>query len=176
MAKEPMRNSHFRSMSFLFKIRDLLKNPIEKVKHGNLKPGYKVLDYGCGPGSHTIKAAEIVGANGIIYAADIHPLSALSVKKKAQKKGLSNIIPIITNCNIKIGSESVNVVFCFDAFHGIDNKECVLKEFNRVLKLNGILLLDDHHMTKEEIIKVVTSSELFEFKQESNKVFTFKKL
>lgn len=72
-------------MSVLFKIRDKFYSPIEKIRKTNIKQGDFVLDYGCGPGSYTVAAAEVVGSNGKVFAADIHPLALVKVKKKQEQ-------------------------------------------------------------------------------------------
>ncbi len=72
-------NLDFKLMTFFFKIRDLFRDPMEKVKNAEIKPGNVVVDYGCGPGSHAVAAAQIVGSSGKVHAIDIHPLA---LKKK----------------------------------------------------------------------------------------------
>ena len=144
-------NSFFRFMSFLFRIRDKFHPPEEKVRRANIKEGDMVLDYGCGPGSYTISAAEVVGPAGKIFAADIHPLALKKVHKKAKKFSYSNIEKIPTDCDTGLDNESIDVVICFDMFHGVPNKDELLREFHRVLKPNSILSFDDHHMKEDEI-------------------------
>jgi len=81
----------FKGMAFFFKIRDIFKPPIKKIRNSNIKRGDYVLDYGCGPGSYSFAAAEVVGMEGRIYAADIHPIAIKTVKKKVLKKNIQNI-------------------------------------------------------------------------------------
>lgn len=76
----PMSNLHFRFMSFAFKFRDFFK-PRKNVLRGvDIRPGFHVLDYGCGPGSYTVIAAKLVGNSGKVYALDIHPLAIQKVQ------------------------------------------------------------------------------------------------
>jgi len=46
----------------------------EKMSDAFFK-GMTVVDYGCGPGRYSIKFAEIVGNQGLVYAVDIHELA-----------------------------------------------------------------------------------------------------
>ncbi|GAH52326.1 unnamed protein product, partial [marine sediment metagenome] len=84
MAKDkPQSNLDFRVMSTWFKFRDFVlprKNILAEV---DIKPGFYILDYGCGPGSYTIVAARLVGESGQVYALDIHPLAIQQVQKIA---------------------------------------------------------------------------------------------
>ena len=163
-------------MSFFFKVRDTFKSPLEKVRKAKIEEDFIVLDYGCGPGSYTIVAAEKVGPKGRIFAVDIHPSALESVKERAMKKGLHNIDVIQTDCYTNLDNESVDVIMCFDVFHDITNKIDLLKEFHRVLKSNGILSFDDHHLKEEEIIALITSEKLFKLSEKQDKQFNFIKL
>ena len=87
MRNKTQSNLDFKMMAFCFAIRDKFKDPLKKIKKANIKPGDYVLDYGCGPGSYALIAAEVVGPTGKIFAADIHPLAIKKVKKKHQEKG-----------------------------------------------------------------------------------------
>lgn len=106
-----MSNLSFRFMSFYFRIRDLFSSPIKILKQIGIRPGSYVLDYGCGSGSYTIPAAQLVGPTGKVYAADIHPLAIREVQKKASMRRHSNIHTILSNCNTQLPSASIE--FCF---------------------------------------------------------------
>jgi ubiquinone/menaquinone biosynthesis C-methylase UbiE len=173
--KKQQSNIDFRFMSFFFKIRDLVKSPVIKIKKAYIKSGDIVLDYGCGPGSFTIPAAEIVGSSGKVYAADLNPLAINKVKKIALKKGLTNIKTILTDCNTGLGDNSIDVVICFDTFHHVNDQDNLLKEFHRILKPKSTLSLDDHHMQEDEILFKITEQGLFKLVEEKDKQFLFTK-
>ena len=162
-------------MSFFFKIRDKFKTPMLKIEKSNIKLGDLVLDYGCGPGSFTIAAAETVGPSGKVYTADINSLAIKKAKKAALKKGFNNIETILTDCNTGLGDNSIDVVMCFDTIHHVDDQESLLSEFHRVLKPNSTLSLDDHHMEEDEIISKVTEQGLFELADKKEKLYLFTK-
>lgn len=168
-------NLDFRFMSFFFKIRDKFHPPMEKIRKAEIKEGDIVLDYGCGPGSYTIAAAERVGENGNIFAADIHPLAIEKVKQKAKKLGFKHIETIQTDCDTGLKDESVDVVICFDVLHGIPDKNLLLREFHRVLKPNATLSVDDHHSEESKIIDTITAGNLFKLLDKKDKQFNFLK-
>ena len=94
---------------------------------------------------------ESIKGKGKIFAADIHPLAIKKVNQRALKKGLKNIETIQTDCKTKLEDESIDVIICFDVLHDIEDKNCIIKEFYRVLKRESILSFDDHHMSENEI-------------------------
>ena len=168
-------NTEFKMMTVLFSIRDIFKNPLDKIQKLELQEGYTVLDYGCGPGSYTMVAARIVGESGKIYAADIHPLAIEKVRKKALKLNLENIEGIITDCKTGIIDSNVDVAFLFDVFHDIIARDAVLKEIHRILKPQGKLAVDDHHLVEEEIISGIIKNGLFDYLKKKEKMYFFLK-
>lgn len=165
----------FRFMSFFFKVRDIFKPPIRKLNKIEIKPGDYILDYGCGPGSYTMLASEIVGPTGKIYAADINPFAIEKLKSKSLKKEYKNIETITTDCKTGLNESCIDRVICFDAFHDISNKRCVLEEFHRVLKSKAILGLDDHHLNENDILNAITSEGLFKLLEKKDKIYLFTK-
>ena len=163
-------------MSFFFKVRDIIKSPMIKIEKVNIKPGDIVLDYGCGPGSFTLAAAEIVSPSGKVYAADVNAIAIKKVQKSASKKGLDHIETIQTDCNTGLKDESINVVMCFDTIHHVDDPKGLLREFYRVLKPHSSLALDDHHLEEEEIIELITEQGFFELADKKEKLYLFIKI
>jgi cyclopropane fatty-acyl-phospholipid synthase-like methyltransferase len=67
-------------MAVTFRIRDLLRPRRDVLAEAPIKPGSRVLDFGCGPGSYTTVAAQMVGEAGKVYALDLHPLAVKQVQ------------------------------------------------------------------------------------------------
>ena len=172
---KPMSDLHFRFMSFLFKFRDLLKPRKNVLSEVGIRPGFHVLDYGCGPGSYTIVAAEMVGTTGKVYALDIQPLAVRRVQDIASKKGLTNIETIRSDCATGLENSSVDVVLLYDTFHALGDPYAVLEELHRVLRSNGILSFSDHHMKENEIVSRVTNRGLFNLSRKGEMTHTFLK-
>ncbi|MGV9171948.1 MAG: class I SAM-dependent methyltransferase [Promethearchaeia archaeon] len=166
-------NWDFRIMAFFFKVRDFFKSPREKVDKIELSPGDIVLDYGCGIGSYTIEAAQLVGSKGKVYAADIHPLAVKKVRKRAKKEDLKNIETILTDLHTSLGENSVDVVICFDVMHNIRHTTELIKEFHRVMKGSAILALADHHMEENEVVEIFSTRELFNLNKKKGDQYFF---
>jgi ubiquinone/menaquinone biosynthesis C-methylase UbiE len=174
---KPMSNFGFRFMSFGFKFRDLLL-PREKIlDEVGIKPGCYILDYGCGSGSYTIPAAQLVGNSGKVYALDVHPLAVKQVQSVAAKKHLTNIEAVLSDCATGLPDKSIDVVLLYDTFHGLNEPDKVLAELHRVLKPDGILSFNDHHMKEEnEIVSRITANGLFFLSRKGEKVYNFSKV
>ena len=171
---KPMKNIAFKGMSAFFALRDKLSNPMKKIMKAKVKRGDYVLDYGSGPGSFSLSAAKIVGDSGKVYAADIQPLSAEKIQKKALKEGLNNIETITTDWSTGLKDNSIDVILCFDMFHMLNDPQKVLIEFHRVLKLNAILSIDCHHM--KEIESEIVGTGLFKLVEKIDKTYNFTKV
>ena len=172
---KPMSNFHFRSLSFGYKFRDFFLPRMNILKEVGIEPGFHVLDYGCGPGSYIIAAAELVGESGRIYALDINPLAIEMVQNIASKKQLINVKTICSNCKTGLPNDSMDVVLLYDTFHGLSDPSAVLEELHRVLKPNRILSFSDHHMRENEIVPQVTSRELFRLLRKDKRTYSFVK-
>jgi len=166
---------HFKLMSFKFKIRDFFNPPKNVLKELDIKSGYYVLDFGCGPGSYSFSASRLVGNNGKIYALDINPRAINRIKKIALKRGLDNIVTILSDCKTNLSNNSIDTILLFDVYHKLDGKVQVLEEVYRVLKPEGILSVSDHHLAKEKILTEITKKGLFKLQKENKKIHSFSK-
>ncbi|MHA2013434.1 MAG: class I SAM-dependent methyltransferase, partial [Candidatus Helarchaeota archaeon] len=141
----------------------------------NIKKGSIILDYGCGPGSFSIAAAQLVGNTGKVYALDILPIAIEYVKKKAERKKLTNIETIISNCDTGLNDGSVDIIFLFDILHDLKDPNKIITELFRILKVNGILSISDHHLNQEKIDLIINSN-LFKFKNKINGLINYIKI
>ena len=170
-----MNNLAFAAMSFIFKIRDLVRPPKDKLLEIGIEPGGRVLDYGCGPGSFSIAAAKLVGKAGAVNALDIHAKAIESVKKKALKEGMDNIRTIQADSPAELTSESFDVVILYDIFHDFADPAGMLRGLHRVMKPDAVLSFSDHHMKEQAIMESVTKDGLFELARKGNRTYSFKK-
>ena len=172
---KPMSNSDFQFMSVGYKFRDLRlprKNILDEV---GIKPGFHVLDYGCGPGSYIVPLAELVGESGKVYGLDIHPLAIQKVRRIASRKRLANVETILSDCQTGLPDNSLDVVLLYDIFHHLSEPDRILGELHRVLRLDGILSLSDHHMKENEVVSGVANSGLFRLARKGRTTHTFLK-
>lgn len=157
-----------------FAVRDRLSPPQEAVGEAGIEPGFHVLDYGCGPGSHAFAAAELVGPSGRVYAADANPLAVRRVWAVAARRGLKNVGVIQTDCATGLEGHSVDVALLYDTYHDLAQPEAVLRELQRVLKPGGLLSFSDHHIKEGEILSRVTGGGLFRLLGKGRRTYTFR--
>jgi ubiquinone/menaquinone biosynthesis C-methylase UbiE len=169
----PMSRLSFRAMSLMFKVRDFLRPRGEVLSEAEIRPGFTILDYGCGPGSYTLLAAGLVGPTGTVYALDIHPLAVEMVRKAAVKRGLANVQTILSDCATGLENSSVDVALLYDVFHDLADGEAVLRELHRVLRPGGTLSFSDHHMKDSEIVSRVSATGLFSLSRRGEKTHAF---
>jgi ubiquinone/menaquinone biosynthesis C-methylase UbiE len=172
---EPESDFNFKFMSFGFKFRDLFSPRRNILKEVGMEPSFNVLDYGCGTGSYIAPTAELVGRSGKIYALDIHPLAIKSVQSIASKKQLTNVKTICSDCKTGLSNKSIDVILLYDTFHDLSDPNKVLKELHRVLKPNGILSFNDHHMKDNEIVSKLTNNGLFKLSKKGKRTYSFLK-
>lgn len=170
---KPASNLHFKVMAFTFKLRDFLLPRKNILREARIKPGFHVLDYGCGPGSYTTVAAELVGGSGKVYALDIHPLAIQMVRDIASKNKLTNVDTILSDCRTGLPDNSMDVVLLYDTFHDLSDRNGVLQELHRILKPEGLLSFTDHHMKEQEIISRVTERGLFKLSRRGKRTYSF---
>ena len=70
---------------------------IRKLEDFGIQEGDVVVDYGCGPGRYMKKASELVGEEGLVYAADIHNLAIEKVQNLISKHQLTNVEPVLVH-------------------------------------------------------------------------------
>lgn len=157
-------------------IRDFFMPPESIFDEIKIHSGQKILDFGCGPGTFTLMAAQKAGPKGIVYAVDIHPVALKMTAKRARKKGLANIEYILTDCHTPISANSLDAVIFIDVFHLIDNQKEVLNEISRVLKPGKKLFFSDHHMKPPQIYNKLNEDGLFKIERAGKNIYCFRKV
>ena len=144
-----MPASSFKIMAWLFRVFDLFRNAESRIEGIGIKPGYVVVDWGCGPGRYIRKASELTGENGLVYAVDVHELAINAVSKIIDKYTLRNITPVLTDGRtVDIDDDAADLVYALDMFHMVNDPNEFLREVNRITKKNGVLIIEDGHQSR----------------------------
>ncbi|MDP2363622.1 MAG: class I SAM-dependent methyltransferase, partial [Ignavibacteria bacterium] len=157
--REIIPNIAYRMMSFVMTLADLIKNYSNKNFNTlNLKYGQTVVDYGCGPARYIENASKTVGKFGKVIAVDIQPLAIKNVKIKIEKYQLKNVEAILASgYTTPIDSKIADVVYALDMFHMIHRPNELLKELSRLIKDDGIIIIEDGHQSRNETKQKIES-------------------
>ena len=166
----------FRLMSLVIRLRDLRLPRGEILKEVGIQTGFRVLDFGCGPGSYVPAVSDLVGPSGKVYALDIHPLAVQGVQRLVSRRGLTNVGTILSDCQTGLPNDFVDVALLYDIYHDLGEPDRVLKELHRVLKPGGFLSFSDHHMKGEEIMARITAGALFCLAGKGRMTYKFSKV
>lgn len=118
---------------------DLIFDQIE------IKKGMAVADLGCGSGFMTIKAAKIVGDDGVVYAVDVQKKAISEINSKIKLFNLRNIKPIWANLekvgSTKIPDNSIDISLLVQVLHQSQMRKEMFAETKRITKEGGQVLI-----------------------------------
>jgi len=169
---EHMPNISFRLMSFTLSVRDVSFPVGKRLDRFGIDKGSVVVDFGCGPGSYVERASQIVGDAGRVYAVDVHPLAIKSIKEKARRKNLDNVVPVLsTGYPVDIDSHLVDVIYALDMFHHVKDARGFLRELHRLLKPNGTLFIESGHQPLDDAKEKILKSDFWAIVKEERNLF-----
>jgi ubiquinone/menaquinone biosynthesis C-methylase UbiE len=120
-------------------IRRWIQPPSELIEKLGIDPSDVAMDFGCGPGYYTIEIAK--KAKNVV-AVDLSPEMLKKAQNKAAKAGVKNIQFLQSNgTNIQLENGSVDLILLVTVYHEVGENEAVLKEFSRILKPDGKLVV-----------------------------------
>ena len=117
-------------------------------KHLNPKKRDIILDAGCGNGVLTIRIAKKCKK---IYGIDISKNAFAKARKKAPKNLIFKKMDIE---HLKFKDKFFNKIVCVETLEHVLHPKKVLREFSRVIKSNGILVLSYPTINKTTISKI----------------------
>jgi ubiquinone/menaquinone biosynthesis C-methylase UbiE len=153
-----MSNLEYRFMLLSFDVLDFISPYVGKrARKFGIGEGMTVVDYGCGPGRYTVHLAQIVGDEGKVYALDIHEMAIAAMQKRLAQRHLTNVEPrLISGYDSGLPDRVADVVCAIDMFFAIRHPTELLREFHRITKPGGALVIDSGHepmrATKQKIL------------------------
>jgi arsenite methyltransferase len=116
-------------------------NPWE---HGRLAPGERVLDLGCGAGTDSLVAAQMVGPEGRVTGIDMTPAMLAKARAAAAEMGATNIEFLESEAEqLPFADDSYDVVVSNGVIDLIPDKDAVFAEIHRVLRPGGRMQIAD---------------------------------
>jgi ubiquinone/menaquinone biosynthesis C-methylase UbiE len=106
-----------------------------------LRPGLRLLDCGCGPGSITLDLARLVSPAEVI-GCDLERSQVDIARNCAETNGITNVrFEIGSIYEVPFANNSFDVVFAHAVFEHLREPLCALAEIHRVLVPGGLVAL-----------------------------------
>lgn len=105
-----------------------------------LKPGFRVLDFGCGPGTISVGLARAVGEGGELHGVDLEESQIQIARAAARAGGHGNAtfhVGSVTDMPFEDGY--FDAAHCHTLLNHVPDTQAALAEVRRVLKPGGVL-------------------------------------
>lgn len=127
----------------------------------SLREGSAVADIGAGSGWFTVRAAQRVGPQGLVYAVEINEEYVKHIKSRAEKESISNIRTILgKEDDPLLPAASVDAILLLKTYHEFSKPLNMLRTMGKALRKDGLLGIidrngagDDHGLGKDVVIK-----------------------
>jgi ubiquinone/menaquinone biosynthesis C-methylase UbiE len=138
-----------------------------------LQSGQTIADIGAGGGYFSLRFADAVGRNGMVYAIDTNPEFLEFIMNTANEKGLSNIKPVLAaEDKLILPKKSLDILFLRNVYHHLLNRVEYFKNIKEFLKPRGKVVIIEykrcgpfsfqrifgHYVLKETIVKEMEES------------------
>jgi arsenite methyltransferase len=111
---------------------------------GRLEPGERVLDVGCGAGTDSLVAAQMVGPEGSVTGIDMTPEILAKARRAAEELAAGNVEFLEGDAErLPFADESFDVVISNGVIDLIPDKDAVFSEIYRVLRPGGRIQIAD---------------------------------
>ncbi|MBD0337838.1 MAG: methyltransferase domain-containing protein [Thermoleophilia bacterium] len=111
---------------------------------GRLQPGERVLDLGCGAGTDSLVASQMVGPGGRVTGIDMTPQMLAKARAAADAMGAENVEFVEADAErLPFADASFDVVVSNGVIDLVPDKDAVFAELYRVLVPGGRIQLAD---------------------------------
>ncbi len=158
----------YRIMAWTFQVADFFFPKHNRLAEFGIRPGFVVVDYGCGPGRYLAEASRLVGLIGKVYAVDIHSLAIQDLERLTTKLNLTNVVALLAQgYSCTVPDHAADLIYALDMFHGVKDPVALLAEFHRIAKPRGVLVLEDGHQPRRKTKEKLAHSGLWLIEREA---------
>jgi arsenite methyltransferase len=138
-----------------------------------LQPDQTIGDIGAGGGYFSLRFADAVGKNCMVYAIDTNPEFLEFIMNTANEKGLSNIKTVLVKEDkLILPKKSLDIIFLRNVYHHLPNRVKFFKNLKEFLKPEHKIVIIEykrggpfsfqrifgHYVLKETIVKEMEES------------------
>ncbi|GIW41938.1 MAG: hypothetical protein KatS3mg076_2515 [Candidatus Binatia bacterium] len=125
--------------------RDRWQKPEHVLSALGVRPGMAVADLGAGTGYFTVRFAEAVGPEGVVYAVDVDRAVLEYTKERAERAGHRNVRTVLADASDpRLPPASVDLVFVCNTYHHLKNREEYFRGVKNALRPDGILAVVEY--------------------------------
>ena len=118
--------------------RALWQKPDQIMDALHVAEGSTVADIGAGAGWFTMRLAQRVGPNGVVYAQDVERLMLEAIKRRVSREGLQNVEPRLgSGSNPNLPDGALDAALVVDAYQEVEDRVALLRNLARALKPTG---------------------------------------
>jgi len=101
-------------------------------------PGAHVADIGAGSGWFAVRAAKRVGADGVVYAADINPEAVAYINRRVEQEKINNLRTVLASADDpKLPADSLDCVLLLKTYHEVAHPVLLLENLRKSLRVNA---------------------------------------
>ena len=127
--------------------REAEERPDLTLKAMNLRDGDVVVDLGCGAGYFARRMAKTVAPAGKVYAVDIQAEFVDELKKRCEREGIRNVVPVLGDeDDPKVPPGVADWVLLVDVYHEFQQPAAMLEKIRGLLKPGGRVALVEYRL------------------------------
>lgn len=119
--------------------RDAWQRPDQVMDALRIGEGSAVADLGAGGGWFTMRLANRVGPNGVVYAEDVQQQMIEAINRRVRRAELKNVKTVLGTSSDPRLPTPVDAVLIVDAYHEMEHSVSVLRNVRDALKPNGLV-------------------------------------
>lgn len=120
--------------------RKYIQPPSMIINGLGLRPGMKVVELGCGPGTYTIHIARAVLPDGMVYAVDIQEGMLRQLQRNMKTHGITNVVSVLADAegHIPLDDGVADAAYAVAVIGEIPDPVAALKQVHRLLVPGGL--------------------------------------
>ena len=117
--------------------RDAWQDPERIMDALGIADGAVVADVGAGGGWFTVRLAQRVGPNGLVYAQDIQPRMIESINRRVRRAGLTNVQSVIGTPSNPLLPGPIDALLMVEVYGQVEDPVTLLRNVRPRLKPGG---------------------------------------